>query len=184
MISLPITFQIEESLLTPAILFLFQPDHRLSWGGAQASDHLLRLFQLKYPTFPLRLTPTQATNLLETQTFCSNSYFKDLSDCSNSLAGSERLGIEGIDRIIQFPIPISDRNLKTEEELKLQEEKRKESGRRLREQQAKARFEKIMEKERNLEIYTALKEEKKGEKKGDWQVSRRDLFPFLLIKQV
>lgn len=33
---------------------------RLGWGGAQASDLMLKLMQLKYPTFPGRLTPYQA----------------------------------------------------------------------------------------------------------------------------
>ena len=33
---------------------------RIPWGGSQASDYMLKLMQLKYPTFPGRLLPHQA----------------------------------------------------------------------------------------------------------------------------
>ena len=34
---------------------------RISWGGSQASEYLLKLVQLKYPNFPTRVTPLQST---------------------------------------------------------------------------------------------------------------------------
>lgn len=173
-LSIDSLFSFEVSLIHPRSPFSLNSilSIRLSWGGSQASDYLLRLFQLKYPTFPLRLSQSQSDHLLTTQTFCSNSYSKELLYCSSPISGSDpRLGIEALDRIIQFPFPLPIRDEKTLEELKAQEEKRKESGRRLQEQQARLRFEKILEKERNLEIYKGIKEEKGKEKKVDWQVS-------------
>ncbi len=31
---------------------------RINWGAMQATDYLLKLIQLKYPTFPSRVSPT------------------------------------------------------------------------------------------------------------------------------
>ncbi|KAK0560941.1 Nuclear actin-protein involved in chromatin remodeling [Tilletia horrida] len=42
---------------------------RLNWGGHLATDYLLRLVQLKYPSFPLRVSQTQAASMLEQFTF-------------------------------------------------------------------------------------------------------------------
>ncbi|KAE8209976.1 hypothetical protein CF327_g6097 [Tilletia walkeri] len=42
---------------------------RLSWGGQLATDYMLRLVQLKYPSFPLRVSQTQAAWMLEQFTF-------------------------------------------------------------------------------------------------------------------
>ncbi|KAK0541302.1 Nuclear actin-protein involved in chromatin remodeling [Tilletia horrida] len=42
---------------------------RLNWGGHLATEYLLRLVQLKYPSFPLRVSSTQAAWMLEQFTF-------------------------------------------------------------------------------------------------------------------
>ncbi|KAL9939035.1 hypothetical protein V8E36_001848 [Tilletia maclaganii] len=42
---------------------------RLNWGGHLATEYLLRLVQLKYPSFPLRVSHTQAASMLEQFTF-------------------------------------------------------------------------------------------------------------------
>jgi actin-related protein 5 len=34
---------------------------RIPWGGSQASELMLRLAQLKYPSFPFKVTSSQAT---------------------------------------------------------------------------------------------------------------------------
>lgn len=34
---------------------------RIPWGGAQASELMLKLVQLKYPSFPLKITGGQST---------------------------------------------------------------------------------------------------------------------------
>lgn len=33
---------------------------RISYGGTQASEYMLKLMQLKYPTFPTKVTASQA----------------------------------------------------------------------------------------------------------------------------
>lgn len=33
---------------------------RISYGGTQATDYMLKLMQLKYPTFPTKMTTNQA----------------------------------------------------------------------------------------------------------------------------
>ena len=39
---------------------LTQPDaYRIPWGATQANEYLLKLIQLKYPTFPTRVVPVQ-----------------------------------------------------------------------------------------------------------------------------
>ena len=40
---------------------MLNDEYSLQWGTSQASDYLLKLVQLKYPTFPTRVTPVQAS---------------------------------------------------------------------------------------------------------------------------
>lgn len=118
--------------LTSFLFFL-----RLNWGGHQASEYLLKLAQLKYPNFPVRVTSSQAQWLLETQTYVSTDYRSELDDCSLP----DRLAMR--DKVIQFPYTEAVVNVKTEEEIKKATERKKESGRRLQEQASKVREEKV-----------------------------------------
>lgn len=63
-----IRFKVEELIF---IFFGFAICDRLAWGGSQASDYLLKLMQLKYPTFPGRLSNYQSA--VSSLTFLSSS---------------------------------------------------------------------------------------------------------------
>lgn len=39
---------------------LLERTKRISFGGTQSTDYMLKLMQLKYPTFPTKMTTTQA----------------------------------------------------------------------------------------------------------------------------
>lgn len=110
---------------------------RLNWGGSQGTDYMLKLLQLKYSTFPSKLAGWQAEALVMDHCYVSGDYKNELG--SYFLPGF----LEEKDRIVQFPFAETVKLEKSQEELDKIAEKRKESGRRLQEQAAKARLEKV-----------------------------------------
>ncbi|PWN50685.1 actin-like ATPase domain-containing protein [Violaceomyces palustris] len=147
---------------------------RLSWGGSQASDFLLRLIQLKYPNFPTRVSQQQAQNMLEELCYVSEDYAADIKgmEMAPSLTRTEGTNhltaMEKADVIVQFPYTEIVRDEKTEEELKAQAERRKAAGLRLQEQTRRIRLEKLMQKENDLKYYAQLKEWKAKERKSEY----------------
>ncbi|KAG4304836.1 hypothetical protein PORY_001889 [Pneumocystis oryctolagi] len=133
--------------------------YRISWGGIQSTEYLLKLFQLKYPNFPQKMTFSQAQCLLHDHTYVSLSY----SDEIKRFLDPEVLAVE--DRIIQFPCIETPSNLKTEEELARLAEKRREAGRRLQKQAQKTRLEKLVQKEKDMVYYIELQEAIKSKDK-------------------
>jgi actin-related protein 5 len=125
---------------------------RLNWGGAQASEYLLKLMRLKYPTFPGRLTESQMEDLIHNHCYVSTDYNEEVSHYL------DWTGLEDRDHVIQYPYIEHVVLEKTEEELARIAERKKESGRRLQEQAAKMRLEKLMKKEQELEYYKDLQQ--------------------------
>lgn len=110
---------------------------RLNWGGSQGTDFMFKLLQLKYPTFPSKLQTWQAEALVKDHCYVSGDYKDEIS------AYLKPDVLEEKDRVIQFPFTETVKVEKSQEELDKIAEKRKESGRRLQEQAAKARLEKV-----------------------------------------
>ena len=110
---------------------------------------MLKLVQLKYPSFPLKVTANQATvssNLSER----TNSQFMYHETCYFSSNYEEEIRSLGdpanmskMTKVVQFPYNEPEVVEKTEEEIAAQMERRKEQGRRLQEMQAKQRAEKV-----------------------------------------
>jgi actin-related protein 5 len=123
---------------------------RLSWGRFQSAQYLLKLLRLKYPTFPGKLSDTQAEDLVREHCYVSQDYESDLSRYL------DWTGLEERNRIIQFPYTEQVVVQKTEAELAAAAEKRKESGRRLQAQAAKMRLDKLKKKEEEFEYYVQL----------------------------
>jgi actin-related protein 5 len=123
---------------------------RLNWGRFHSAEYLLKLLRLKYPTFPGKITDPQAEDLVRDHCYISLDYEQELSSYL------EWTGLEDRDRIIQHPFQEQIIVQKTEEELARAAEKRKESGRRLQEQAAKMRLEKLIRKEQDLAYYKDL----------------------------
>lgn len=125
---------------------------RLNWGGLHASEYLLKLMRLKYPTFPARMTDNQMENMVREHCHVSTDYDRELDGYL------EWTGLEDRDHVVQYPFTEHIVPEKSEEELARIAERKKESGRRLQEQAAKARLEKLMEKEQRLEYYKDLQQ--------------------------
>ncbi|KZL70252.1 chromatin remodeling complex subunit (actin) [Colletotrichum tofieldiae] len=123
---------------------------RLNWGGLHAAEYLLRLIRLKYPAFTGKLNVSQAEHMLRDHAYVSTDY-------DNELRGYlDWTGLEDRDIVIQYPFTEEVIVQKTEEELARIAERKKESGRRLQEQAAKMRLEKLMRKENELESLKKL----------------------------
>lgn len=134
---------------------------RIPWGTQQSTEYLLKLIQLKYSSFPTRVTSTQASWMLHN--FCS--FATDYPAVLRSLKIPANM--RAAERIIQFPFAIPVIEEKTEEELTRIAEKRKEQGKKLQELAAKSRMEKLAKKENDLQYLTSLKEGK-SENKREW----------------
>ncbi|KAF8862563.1 actin-like ATPase domain-containing protein [Acephala macrosclerotiorum] len=123
---------------------------RLNWGGSQSAEYLLKLIRLKYPTFPGKLNSSQTEYMLREHCYLSQDYDAELSRYL------DWTGLEHRDHVIQYPYTEEIIVQKSEEELARIAEKRKESGRRLQEQAAKMRLEKLIRKEQELDYYRDL----------------------------
>jgi actin-related protein 5 len=129
---------------------MLQQTTRLNWGRFQSAEYLLKLLRLKYPSFPGKINDPQAEDLVREHCYVSQDYESDLSHYL------DWTGLEDRDHAIQFPYTEQVVVQKTEEELAVAAEKRKESGRRLQAQAAKMRLEKLKRKEEELEYYQQL----------------------------
>ncbi|KAK4103718.1 ARP5-like protein [Parathielavia hyrcaniae] len=121
---------------------------RLNWGGWHAAEYLLKLIRLKYYAgFPGKLNSSQAEHMV--RDFC----YVALDYDQEAARYLDWTGLEDRERIVQFPYTEEVVVQKTEEELARIAERKKESGRRLQEQAAKMRLERLMKKEQELEYY-------------------------------
>ncbi|KAL6305640.1 actin-like protein Arp5p [Sparassis latifolia] len=141
---------------------LMKHAQRIPWGASQATDYLLKLIQLKYPTFQTRVTNNQTTWMLHN--FCEFA-----TDYPAVLRGlNDPLNLRESERIIQFPFTLPVVEEKTEEELARVAERKREQGRKLQEIAAKARQEKLERKEIDLKRLLTLRERRDEESKKDW----------------
>jgi actin-related protein 5 len=134
---------------------------RLNWGGSQSSEYLLKLIRLKYPTFPGKLNSSQMEYAIQDHCYLSRDFDQELSTYL------DWTGLEDRDHVIQYPYTEEIVVQKSEEELARIAEKRKESGRRLQEQAAKARLEKLIRKEQELDYYRDLQRKLANESKKE-----------------
>ncbi|KAF9982103.1 Nuclear actin-protein involved in chromatin remodeling [Mortierella antarctica] len=135
---------------------------RISYGGMAASEYMLKLMQMKYPTFPTKMTTTQSETLFINHTYVAHDYLEELASYEDPEIFRTK------DRVIQFPFVAPVVEEKSEEEQARLTAKRKEQGRRLQEQAAKARLEKLIQREQDLEQYMALKNSRSALKKAEW----------------
>ncbi|KAI1431499.1 putative chromatin remodeling complex subunit [Xylaria sp. CBS 124048] len=123
---------------------------RLNWGGWHAAEYLLKLMRLKYQSSSAKFNASQAEHMLREHCYVSKSYDDELASYL------DWTGLEDRDIVIQYPFTEEIVVQKSEEELARVAERKKESGRRLQEQAAKMRLEKLMRKEKELEYYKKL----------------------------
>lgn len=135
---------------------------RINWGSAGAASLLLRLLQLKYPAFPVKMQPWQAAELLQRAALVALDYEAQMRLLAQS---SEALG--EADFGVSFAPPsqppppaaaASSQSSAREREEALRE-RRREQGRRLRERLAEQRQAKLAAMEAAVE---ALRERKRA----------------------
>ena len=134
---------------------------RLNWGGYQGAEYLLKLLKLKYPSFPSKLTDYQAQHWVREHCYVSQDFEKEMQ------CFLDWTGLEDRDHIIQFPFTEHMVIEKSEEELARIAERKREGGRRLQEQAAKMRLEKLVQKEQELEYYKDLQQRLAGQTKKE-----------------
>ncbi|KAK3724222.1 Actin-related protein 5 [Vermiconidia calcicola] len=139
---------------------------RLDWGRAQCAEYLHRLLKTKYPGLLTsgKVNETQIEDLVRSHCYVSQDYdneTKHLLDWS---------GLEDRDHIVQLPFQEKEIVQKSEEEIRRAEEKRKEGGRRLQEQAAKMRLDKLIRKEQELDYFKQLQEQIQQSTKKDARV--------------
>ncbi|KAL8956844.1 MAG: hypothetical protein Q9193_005735 [Seirophora villosa] len=125
---------------------------RLNWGGSQSVDYLFKLLKLKYPTFPGKFTDYQMEEMIREHCYISTNFHPEIGTFL------DWSGLEDRDHVIQYPFTEQVIVEKSEEELMRIAERKKESGRRLQEQAAKMRLEKLIRKEQTLEYYKDLQQ--------------------------
>ncbi|KAG0244501.1 Nuclear actin-protein involved in chromatin remodeling [Mortierella sp. GBA43] len=135
---------------------------RISYGGEPASEFMLKLMQMKYPTSPMKMSTAQSETLLINHTYVAHDYLAELASYEDPEVFKTK------DKVIQFPFTAPVAEEKTEEEQARLAAKRKEQGRRLQEQAAKARLEKLIRREQELEEFTALRNLRPTLKKAEW----------------
>lgn len=130
---------------------LFQSCARLNWGGSQSHEYLFRLIRLKYPNFTGKMTMEQMEHYIKKFCYLSKDFNTEMSTFLD-WSGLE----EERDVVIQYPFTEQVVVEKSAEDLARIAERKKESGRRLQEQAAKMRLEKLIKKEQELEFYQQL----------------------------
>nr|6FHS_J Chain J, Arp5 [Thermochaetoides thermophila DSM 1495]8AV6_J Chain J, DASH complex subunit DAD4 [Thermochaetoides thermophila]8OO7_J Chain J, Actin-related protein 5 [Thermochaetoides thermophila]8OOC_J Chain J, DASH complex subunit DAD4 [Thermochaetoides thermophila]8OOF_J Chain J, Actin-related protein 5 [Thermochaetoides thermophila]8OOK_J Chain J, Actin-related protein 5 [Thermochaetoides thermophila]8OOP_J Chain J, Actin-related protein 5 [Thermochaetoides thermophila]8OOR_J Chain J, len=135
---------------------------RLNWGGWHMAEYMLKLLKLKYYTgFPGKLNSSQTEHMVRDFCYVSLDYDRELAGYL------DWTGLEDRERIVQYPYTEEVVVQKTEEELARIAERKKESGRRLQEQAAKMRLERLMKKEQELEYYKDIQRRMQGESKKE-----------------
>ena len=128
---------------------------RLDWGRSQCAEYLQRLLKAKYPGLLTsgKVNETQIEELVRSHCYVSQDYDKE------TLHILDWSGLEDRDHIVQLPFQEKEVVQKTEEEIRRAEEKRKEGGRRLQEQAAKMRLDKLIRKEQEVAYFKEIQEQ-------------------------
>lgn len=126
---------------------------RIDWGGSQAVDFLSEVMTLKYPYFPTKLSGYQYRRMYEDYCYVSQNYNEEITKCLTL----DHLQEKNI--VVEAPFTEILQPQKTEEELRIQAEKRKETGKRLQEQAKQKRIEKLIQKTEEYEYFSKVKEQ-------------------------
>ncbi|KAJ3145356.1 Nuclear actin-protein involved in chromatin remodeling [Geranomyces variabilis] len=130
---------------------------RVGIGGQYLSDHMLKLLQFKYPTFPHRVTSEQTQGFVQNHSYVSLDYTQELRGLRDPKV------VIAQTHVLQFPFTTKVADEIDPAEAALQLQKRKEQGKRLQEQAMRMREEKLIEKEANLASMKQLAAEKDKE---------------------
>lgn len=132
---------------------------RIDWGGRQSIDYLKSLLSLKYPYFPSKLNDYHFQSMYHDHCYFAKTYDEEIN---------EMLTLEALEsRNVALEAPFIEvvQPQKTAEELRVQAEKRRETGKRLQEQARQRRLDKLRQKEEEYQYYVNIREELKYQPK-------------------
>ncbi|KAJ2763827.1 Nuclear actin-protein involved in chromatin remodeling, partial [Coemansia nantahalensis] len=125
---------------------------RINLGGTSMDEYLLKLLQLKYPAFPVKISEWQTRDLVHNFVYAAEDYDKELG----CYLASENLAHKDVTVQFQFPMPTLDE--RTEEDIQRVADRRREQMKKMHEMAARKRQEKIEQRVQELEELTALRE--------------------------
>lgn len=125
---------------------------RINWGGRHSAEFLSSILTLKYPYFPSKLSSFQYEYMYHNFCYTAGNYTKEIETLL-SLPSLEDQNI-----VVEVPFTEILHPKKTEEELKRQAEKRKETGKRLQEQAKQRRMEKLVQKTEEYEYFSRVRD--------------------------
>ncbi|KAJ2354741.1 Nuclear actin-protein involved in chromatin remodeling, partial [Coemansia sp. RSA 2618] len=133
-----------------------QTEHckRINLGGQSMEEYMLKLLQLKYPTFPMKITEWQSQNLIQHSAYMAEDYEKELS----CYLTADNLGRKDI--TVQFPFPMPSVDERTEEDIQRATERRREQAKKMQEVAAKKRQEKVEKRAKELEELSEIRDSK------------------------
>lgn len=126
---------------------------RINWGGRHSVEFLTDILTLKYPYFPSKLSNFQYEYMYHNFCYASSNYSKEIE---NMLSLST---LEDKNIVVEVPFTEILHPKKTEEELKKQAEKRKETGKRLQEQAKQKRMERLVQKTEEYEYFSRVRDQ-------------------------
>ncbi|AAS51667.2 ADL253Cp [Eremothecium gossypii ATCC 10895] len=132
---------------------------RINWGGQQAVDYLTGLLALKYPYFPTKLSGSQFETIYREHCYVAEDFEREIDEILQLPT------LEAKNVVVEAPFTEVVQVQKTEEELRLQAEKRRETGKRLQEQARQRRKEKLVQKEEEYEYYLQIRGQLEGQPK-------------------
>ncbi|KAJ2619602.1 Nuclear actin-protein involved in chromatin remodeling [Coemansia spiralis] len=128
---------------------------RLNIGALSMEEYLLKLLQLKYPNFPMKITEWQSEQLISNFAYIAEDFDKELG-CYLTTADS----LADKDIVVQFPFPMPSLDERTEEEIQKATERRREQAKKMQEMAAKKRQEKLETRAKELEELLELRSSK------------------------
>ncbi|KAJ1902016.1 Nuclear actin-protein involved in chromatin remodeling [Kickxella alabastrina] len=124
---------------------------RINLGGVAMEEYLLKLLQLKYPSFPMKITEWQSRQLVNEFAYVAQDYEDELSSCLTAA------GLEASDVTVQLPFPAPSLDERTEEDIQRAAERRRDQARKMQEMAAKRRQEKADLRVQQLEQLTEIR---------------------------
>lgn len=124
---------------------------RINVGGHQLCDFMRSSIGLKYPYFPTRLNDWQIQKIVQNHCFVSKDFYTEIR------SSLDLDYLEKNDITIEAPFNEVTKEEKSEEQLKFEEQKRKENIKKLQDQAKIKRLEKLQLKQKDFEYYTKIK---------------------------
>ncbi|KAJ2747007.1 Nuclear actin-protein involved in chromatin remodeling [Coemansia sp. BCRC 34301] len=140
---------------------------RIGLGALSMEEYLLRLLQLKYPNFPMKITDYQSRELVKRFAAVAEDFDNELGCylAEDSLAEN--------DITVQFPFPMPSLDVRTEEEKQNATDRRRELAKKMQEVAAKKRQEKVEQRAKELEELLAIRQTKDQSEAGDFVMHLR-----------